>query len=225
MDDPSLIGVHGLQSTGTSGTDRVVGQLLCQLLQGLFPFLPVVAAVQGDAEVVPFQLVGHQAGKILERVQRLSPAAYHDAQSVPAQGQQRALLLFLDINLHIWKAHRSQNLPEIFRRPCGFAVFLVHPYLCHGCSEAQKSLLRHFQYLILDLIRAQAQFLTSRFNRLFHSFSCFDLFLHQGKHLHFDLFKAPFCHFALLRESSQVVVRDLHVFLPIFFRIPLASRR
>ena len=73
MDDPSLIRVHRLKSHGTSRSLNLVCNVLCQGFQRFLPSLPVILRIQLHAEILFRLLVYHEAHKVLEGIQRLSP--------------------------------------------------------------------------------------------------------------------------------------------------------
>ena len=79
MDDPSLIGIHGLQRNGTFGSLNLVGNVLCQGLQSLFSALTVIFRIQFDSQITVCFLVYNKANKILKRIQGLTSLADQDS--------------------------------------------------------------------------------------------------------------------------------------------------
>ena len=115
MNDPAVIGVHGLQSGAASGTDRILCHLHSQFFQGLGALLPEVAAVQVHPDILAFAPVGCQAGEYLQAVQGFAPASDHDAQITALNEQHQGIFPHLRGDGEVLDFHGLDHFGEIGR--------------------------------------------------------------------------------------------------------------
>lgn len=79
MNHSSLIRVHWFQRYRLSGSLHLLGDILCQILQGRLSALPIILCIHLYADVILSVLIDHQAGKILQRIQCLASLADQNA--------------------------------------------------------------------------------------------------------------------------------------------------
>ncbi len=79
MDDPALVGGHGLEGYGAAAGGDPAGDLLGQVGEGLVAPLLVSSDVDEDAHALLHAAGGDEGGEELEGAQRLAAASYEEA--------------------------------------------------------------------------------------------------------------------------------------------------
>ena len=130
MDDSSFIRVHRLQGDTAAAADHVARQALGQRLECLFTLLAEVAAVDGDAHVVPIQAVDGKAGQVLDGVDGLAAAADDKAEVVALQGDVQVLPFQAWGSAEGLRAHRPEDGGDIFHRHLCLVLFDKDTNLC-----------------------------------------------------------------------------------------------
>ena len=102
MNNPSLIGIHGLQINRSSGLFHFVSDVSCQIFQCFFSAFAVVLRIKFDTNVILLLFVDHKAGQILKGIQCLSAFSDQDTHILTGEiNFQRTVLgiiLHLDLN-------------------------------------------------------------------------------------------------------------------------------
>ena len=169
MDDAALVRVHGLEGAIAARLDRLVCDLFAEHFQGVLALLAVIADIKRNAEVRILNVVGHQAGQILERVERLPAVPDDKAHVLAGQGDQSAALLLLDVELHVGQPHIGEDVLQILRRSICGAVFDIGAHLCGIAPKKTECLFHgHFQNLEFCLVGLHAQLLACGLKGLFH---------------------------------------------------------
>ena len=75
MENAPFIGIHGFHNHLPPGLGHFCRNAVSQANERLFPLFPIVLGIQGYPGIFLPVAVDHKAGQILQRIQRLAPAA------------------------------------------------------------------------------------------------------------------------------------------------------
>ena len=155
MDDPALVGVHGLETHSLSEAHGLCRQLLCKALQGLLALLTVVAAIDDDAHVVLSARVGDGACQNLHGVDDFAPAP-DEALRGPVEVDDDLLVLLGEGNDDVLLEALEQPLEEHDGAlPVG--ELLLRREFDFGGNVAEQLLLPGVEDLHFDVLARKAQ--------------------------------------------------------------------
>ena len=121
--------------------------------------MPIIADIQRYAVIAVLHPVGHQAGQILQRIQRIAAMADDEAEVLAFQRQYTAVFLFLHGDGRAFRAHAFEQLSQVFLRSRSRCNFHKYPYP-RGASakQAERLFLRGLQDFHLHFVRREAEF-------------------------------------------------------------------